>query len=153
MKNLASMTVLVRFNDSGLLFGATMYMPLIMCDGREQQHNRVGAASEFRHHYPRRFGNQNDANISRAAVFWSLSPVVYHSANGADLKRAPCQALKLDSNFAALSVGGYRSRNQSWTWIGSIHGLDWIGLGRITVTPLFLVYYHFGINKLIVNYV
>jgi len=26
---------------------------------------------------------------------------------------------------------------QSWTWIGSIHGLDWIGLGGMTVTQFF----------------
>ena len=27
---------------------------------------------------------------------------------------------------------------QSWTWIGSIHELDWIGLGGMTVTPFLL---------------
>jgi len=30
----------------------------------------------------------------------------------------------------------------SWTWIGSIHGLDWIRLGGMTVTPFFKISNH-----------
>jgi len=34
--------------------------------------------------------------------------------------------------------------------IGSFHGLDWIGLGRMSVNPCFFIY-HFDINRLTVH--
>jgi len=36
---------------------------------------------------------------------------------------------------------------QSWTWIGSIHGLDWIGLGPMTAILCFFHLYIFYINN------
>jgi len=39
------------------------------------------------------------------------------------------------NGFTAYSRGA-RRRTQSWTWIGFIHGLDWIGLGWIGLGPI-----------------
>jgi len=33
--------------------------------------------------------------------------------------------------------------SQSWTWIGSIHGLDWIGLGPMTAILCFFSFIYF----------
>ena len=39
---------------------------------------------------------------------------------------------------AVFSCRYWGTVQQSWTWIGSIYGLSWIGLGGMTVTPFFL---------------
>jgi len=41
----------------------------------------------------------------------------------------------------------YMPSAQSWTWIGSIHGLDWIGLGPMTAILCFFHLYIFYINN------
>jgi len=41
--------------------------------------------------------------------------------------------------------------HQSWTWIGSILWLDWIGLNPVTVIPCFLHLKNFCMNRLLLT--
>jgi len=46
---------------------------------------------------------------------------------------------KMPLTLCRLEFTQIRTATRSWAWIGSIHGLDWVELGGMTVTPVFLI--------------